>query len=513
MSAVALARRAHQEAPRDLQILLLLCDLLRRAGELEEARTLLETGKALAPDDPALAFQLGRAYRAFGQLAEARSEFELTLAHRSDDAAAREALVLVEIAERRYEAAIEIAAAAPTPSTKSELLELICIEATARGDSDAAQRSGRMAFEREPGASTALTLARAEFHAGAYADAENRLTWILRQPDADATLRGRALGSLADIEDKRGAYDRAYDLYVASKQELKAEFERTGRGKPGSFRELVARLTSSAAARPALGARDAPPSQTAAHIFLLGFPRTGSTLLEQCLSGHPGIVTSDEVDALRSSTAPFLNATDPFAAFYAAPDGALQNVRDAYWRHIRQRVPTLRDKVLIDKMPFNSVFAAFIPALFPEAKIIFGIRDPRDVVFSCFRRRFGMNSATYEFCTLAGSVALFCAVMKQFELTRAKMATPIFDCRYEDVVRDLEGVVASVCRFIGVDWREDMARFSEHAKQRPLSTVSAPQLTQGLYDGAASWRGYGQFLAPHLPELAPWMSRFGYAPD
>lgn len=511
--AVALARRARQAAPRDLQILLLLADILRRAGELPEARTLLETGKELGPDDPALAFQLGRLYRTFGQYAEARGELERALAQRPDDSAVREALVLVEIAERRYEAAGEIAQRAPIASAQSELLELICVEATARGDSDAARRFGRMALERQLCPSAALTLARAEFHAGADAEAESQLRWVLQQRDADLVLRGRATGALADIADRRGEIDRAYELYAASKHELKTAFEKSGAGRPGSFRHLVQRLTASVAdLRPR--ARQSPaPAPSPAHVFLLGFPRTGTTLLEQCLSGHPDVVTSDEVDALRSAVAPYLSTENPFAAFGAARESERDVMRAAYWRRIRQRAPLLDGKVVVDKMPFNSVFAGFIPALFPAARIVFAIRDPRDVVFSCFRRRFGMNNATYEFCTLAGSVGLYCAVMALFDLTRSKGPAPILDCRYEDVARDLRATLARVCDFIGVDWREDMARFSERARQRPLSTVSAPQLTQGLLDGAGSWRPYRKYLAPHQPALAPWITRFGYAPD
>ncbi|MGQ0532596.1 MAG: tetratricopeptide repeat-containing sulfotransferase family protein [Caulobacteraceae bacterium] len=512
-SALALLRRARDVAPRDLETTLLLGDLLRRMGELEEARAVLETAKLLAPADPALAFQLGGIYRAFGQFDSARREFQLVLAQQPEHSASREALVFIELAERNYDAAGAIAEAAPSISVQSELLELICVEATARGDVDAAQTYGRLAFERLPNARTALTLARAEYHAGADADAEKRLQWILAQTEADATVRARAVGTLADIADRRGDYQSAFQQYAASKRELKEAYERSGAGRPGSFLALVERLAASAAQLP-----DLPPpgmahhgaSGNAGHVFLLGFPRTGTTLLEQCLAGHPDVVTSDEIDALRSAISPYLDEANPFAAFQAAGDANFDTMRQAYLRRIGQRAPALANRVLVDKMPFNSVFAGFVPALFPSARIIFAIRDPRDVVFSCFRRRFGMNNATYEFCTLEGSVRLFCAVMRLSELSRSKFTAPIMECRYEDVVRDLRGTVGRICDFIGVDWREDMARFSERAKRRPLSTVSAPQLSQGLYDGSESWRAYEDFLAPHLSDLAPWISRFGY---
>jgi hypothetical protein len=360
-----------------------------------------------------------------------------------------------------------------------------------------------------------MTLARAEFHKGAFSEAEQRLRGILDAPDTEPTLRARALGTLADIADRRGDFRQAFQHYVASKHELKAAYERSEGARPGSFMDLTQRLAAAAERLPTLSPAASASAEKPCpnHVFLLGFPRTGTTLLEQCLAGHPNVVTSDEIAALNSALAPCLAAPDPFAAFAAAGSADIAAMRVAYWRRIGQKIPSVAGRTCIDKMPLNSVLAGFIPALFPDAKIIFAVRDPRDVVFSCFRRRFGMNSATYEFCTLEGSVALFCATMRLFELTRAKTALPVTDCRYEDVVRDLRGSVVRVCDFIGLDWREDMERFSERAKLRPLSTVSAPQLAQGLYDGAGSWRAYTEFMAPFLPQLAPWIARFGYAPE
>jgi tetratricopeptide (TPR) repeat protein len=495
---------------------LLLGELLRRAGELEEARAVLEMGKNLAPSDPALAFNLGGIYRAFGQIQSARREFQLVLEQQPQHSAAREALVLIEIAECDYGAAGAIADAAPgSTAARSELFELICVEAIARGDFDIALIYGRSAFERLANVSTAMTLARAEYHARDDASAKRRLHWILAQRDAAPELRARAMGTLADIADRCGDFQHAYQQYAASKHELKGAYERSGAGRPGSFHELVERLAESVAQTPdpPLRAAQYAPKDVAGHVFLLGFPRTGTTLIEQCLAGHPDVVTSDEIDALRSAIAPYLNEPNPFAAFGAARDADHDMMRRMYWGHVGRRTPSLTNKIFIDKMPFNSVYAGFIPPLFPTARIIFAIRSPLDVVFSCFRRRFGMNSATYEFCTLEGSVRLYCAVMRLFELTRSKLSSSLTECRYEDVVRDLRGTLTRLCGFIGVEWREDMMRFSERARRRPLSTVSAPQLAQGLYDGGESWRGYKEFLTPHVPDLAPWLSRFGYALD
>ena len=283
-----------------------------------------------------------------------------------------------------------------------------------------------------------MTLARAEYHARDDASAKRRLHWILSQRDATPELRARAIGTLADIADRCGDFQHAFQQYAASKHELKGAYERSGAGRPGSFHELVERLTESIAQTPdpLLRTVQYAPKDVAGHVFLLGFPRTGTTLIEQCLAGHPDVVTSDEIEALRSAIAPYLKEPNPFAAFGAARDADHDMMRRMYWGHVGRRTPSLTNKIFIDKMPFNSVYAGFIPQLFPTARIIFAIRSPLDVVFSCFRRRFGMNSATYEFCTLEGSVRLYCAVMRLFELSRSKLSSSVTECRYGDVVRD-----------------------------------------------------------------------------
>ncbi len=506
-------RSARVLAPRNLEILLFLADLLHFSGRMEEARSLLEEGKTIAPDAPVLAFKLGQLYRAFERFDRARREFRIVLAQQPEHHPSREALVLVEVAEGDYSAAEKIADGANGVAEQSELLELISIEATARGADEVAQRCGERAFELLPNAGTALSLARAQFHAGADRAAKAQLNWILEEADTDATIRARAIGTLADIADRDGDFEAAFEQYASSKRLLREAYERSNMNRAGSFQSLVERLTLSVGRlSPPMQEESAGAPSPAKHVFLLGFPRTGTTLLEQCLSGNRAVVTSDETDALRQAIQPFLNHPDPFKAFEARKQFGYQDIRAAYWRRIVQRRPSLEDKVFIDKMPLNSVFAGFIPTLFPEAKVIFAVRDPRDVVISCFRRRFGMNSATYEFCTLEGAVSLYCAVMHLFSLSQRNTRLAPLLCRYEDVVGDLRGTVSKLCEFIGIDWQEEMARFSERANRRPLSTVSAPQLTQDLYDGSGSWRSYGPFLAPHLHKLAPWISHFGYKP-
>ena len=170
--------------------------------------------------------------------------------------------------------------------------------------------------------------------------------------------------------------------------------------------------------------------------------------------------------------------------------------------------------MFVDKYPLNSDRLPLIAKLFPNAKVLFALRDPRDVVLSCFRRRFEMNPAMYEFCTLAGAATLYDAVMRLAELYKAKLALPFQDVRHERVVEDLRGEVGAVCDFIGVAWDDAMLDFAETARRRGVRTPSAGQVVRGLYDeGIGQWRNYAAELEPVMPLLTPWVEAFGYPAD
>ncbi|HEY3889707.1 MAG TPA: sulfotransferase, partial [Caulobacteraceae bacterium] len=141
-------------------------------------------------------------------------------------------------------------------------------------------------------------------------------------------------------------------------------------------------------------------------------------------------------------------------------------------------------------------------------------RDPRDVVLSGFRRRFGMNAAMYQLATLEGAAAYYDAVMRLVELYRAKLALPFQTVRYEGLVEDLRREVEGVCAFIGVDWSDAMLDFVETARGRAIRTPSARQVERGLYsEGVGQWRAYAAQMAPVMPLLAPWVEKFGYPAD
>jgi hypothetical protein len=168
--------------------------------------------------------------------------------------------------------------------------------------------------------------------------------------------------------------------------------------------------------------------------------------------------------------------------------------------------------VFVDKHPLSTVRLPLIFKVFPDAKIIFTVRDPRDVVLSCFRRSFRMNAVNYEFNDLERAARMYDAVMTAGATYFARLPLKVHQVRYEDLVADFEREGRALCEFLGVAWTDKLKDFA--ATDRAIATPSSTQVRRGLYEeGAGQWRNYAEPMATVIPILHPWIERFGYAND
>ena len=228
------------------------------------------------------------------------------------------------------------------------------------------------------------------------------------------------------------------------------------------------------------------PSSDPQPVFLVGFPRSGTTLLEQVLASHPRVTTLEEKEAFATGARDLMDRPANLERLAVLDEAALTQYRDAYWTTMALDKNSVGNKIIVDKLPLNTVKLPLIAKLFPGAKILFAVRDPRDVVLSCFRRRFRMNPSMYEFLTLEGAAQFYASVMRLADLYRTKLPLDIHEIHYENLIEDFELEVRAVCAFIGIEWNDEMLRFSEHAKQRSIATPSSTQVARGLYR-----RGHG----------------------
>jgi hypothetical protein len=243
----------------------------------------------------------------------------------------------------------------------------------------------------------------------------------------------------------------------------------------------------------------------------VGFPRSGTTLLEQILAAHPDIESLEERDNLIDVANDFLIDSEGVGKLEEIGVGELEIYRQKYWARIQEAGMHLSRPVFVDKMPLNTVLLCLIAKLFPAAKVLFALRDPRDVVLSCFRRRFGMSAQMYEFTSLESTARYYDAVMQLASEYRRLLRLKMFDARYEKIVTNLEPQARALCDFIGVQWNDAMTDFAVRAKNRGINTPSAAQVARGLYtQGMNQWCRYEKQLAPVMPLLNPWVARFGY---
>jgi hypothetical protein len=196
---------------------------------------------------------------------------------------------------------------------------------------------------------------------------------------------------------------------------------------------------------------------------------------------------------------------------YVPSADELDRAREIYWQRVRAFGAKPDGKIFVEKQPFNTLYLPLIARLFPSAKIIFQVRDPRDVILSCFRRHFEIKPTTFELLTLTGAARFYDRVMHFAALCRSRLPLDCLECRYEDVVSEFDRNIIAICHHLGMEWADTMRDFDKIARSRSIRSVSSNQVRQRLYrDGVGGWRRYEKQLSPTLQLLQPWVERFGY---
>jgi len=515
----AAARLAEAALARGLEHPLLLnvaALRLEQAGRLAEAEELLRRAVIMAPDDLGSINALGLCLLRLERPADALEQFDalialnpnLPFAHVSRGNSLR-ALGAVRDAEASYQRALAI-----DPNQGLALAGLAQIAAN-RGMYHQARRWAGKALELMPGFPDAvMSLASAELGDRQPLPAEARIRALLGDERLTPLERAYANGLLGDILDALDRPPDAMAAYRECNQELQRVYgDRFAGSKALEHVRGMIRYFQSAPAAAWRIASHAPSNHggAAGHVFLLGFPRSGTTLLEVILEGHPNIVSLEEKESLIDGVYAFLSRPEDLAGLAQARHAELEPLRNSYWRQVRAAGVDVTGKLFVDKHPLNTLKLPLIAKLFPDAKILFACRDPRDIVLSCFRHRFQMSAPIYELLTLEGAARYYDAVM-QF-LVQMTSLLPLATClvRHEDVVMEFAREMKRICAFLGVDWAPGMKDFAARTHDRASLTPSTAQLVRGLStEGLGHWRRYRNHLFAVLSTLEPWVNRFYY---
>ena len=255
------------------------------------------------------------------------------------------------------------------------------------------------------------------------------------------------------------------------------------------------------------------PSAQESPIFIVAFPRSGTTLLELVLDAHPDLRSMDEQAFLQ-------NALDDILGFGAkypeelAPLTATQlaTVRERYWERVGRKLRLEAGQRLVDKNPLNMLRLPVIRRVFPHARVVLAIRHPLDVMLSCYMQHFRAP----EFALLCSDLRTLASGYRRsfdFWYRQAEiLEAPIREIRYESFVARFEDETRALAAFLEIPWHDAMLEPGARARdKRYISTPSYAQVVQPVNARAVGrWRAYAEQLAPVIPVVRPYLVRWGY---
>ena len=468
--AEEILRQMVNDFPDDPQPLKDLHDLLKDQSRTDEILPVLDSALKLQPEDVELLLARGRHFGTILEMDKAKGAFRDVLARNSSNGDAFVGLATV------YE------------HSEASALEGLVQEA-----------------EQQEIEVNALNLVRAFAHRRAKRFDEGSAALAKVDPDFEPARRQHLLGQMLEgLKD----YDGAFASFQRM-NELQSEDPSDPVGRAASLREQVrgqlAKTTETWFRQWRPGPADPvrrPP------VFLVGFPRSGTTLLDTILMGHPDTAVMEE----RPVISRLEQELGGFDAIPALDEQAIRNAQKRYFEIASEYVDVDAAPVLVDKAPLLLNQAAFIHRLFPSAHFLLALRHPADVLVSCFVSNFNLNSAMANFLRLDTAAEFYDLTFKTWENARIIFPLNVQTIIYEQMVEDPAAVLRPVVEALGLEWHEDMLDHTRTAAERGLiTTASYAQVTEPIYKRSVGrWQNYRKHLEPVLPVVAPWIQKFGY---
>jgi tetratricopeptide (TPR) repeat protein len=465
---------------------------LREAGRYAEAETAYKRVLALSPNQPTSWFNLGFVQRMRGRFADALASYDEALKRgvsAPEEAHLNRAVIFADHLRRDDEAERELnAALARNPRYVPALLNLANLKED-RGDRTGAMTLYEHVLGLEPRAYEALArLAQIAPVASADDVIVQRVRAALAAPPASAADRASLGFALGRLLDQAGAYDAAFEAYTEANGMSRASagarsfYDRAAEER--RIDEIIAAFPATSPVRPSRG--DAP-------IFICGMFRSGSTLTEQVLAGHPRVTAGGELDLL-----PAIGREIGFpAGVRALGDDDLPDLARRYRETLAQLFPNA--EYVTDKRPDNFLFIGLIKSLFPNAKIVHTTRHPLDNVLSIYFLHLDHSMGyALDLMDAAHHYRQYRRLMAHW---KALYEEDILDFDYDAFVREPRVSAERLIAFLGLDWNEECLAF--HRRSNVVKTASVWQVREPLYQRASGrWRNYTRQLAPVREALA-----------
>ena len=476
-------KEAVGQAPNDPLVLIDAGRAMAARHHVDRSMAFLERALRLSPRRPDVQHAVGETYLALGRPAEAEACF-------------RRALVL-----------------AATPQSQFELAK-ICERRHALDE--AAELVDRVLRAEPRSLAAQLLRARIERRRGEVDKARATLQRLIGLAEPSSPLLAEAYGELCTLLDGAGEYDKAWEAILRCKQ-IQLAREATA-WQAAQFvlarcRRMMEAITKDHFDRWRLP-DDVDSSQRLA--LLTGFPRSGTTLLEQVLDAHPEVISSEEKEVFSAEVFPWLGEGRPPDApieelLDELPPSRLLAARQMYMDAM-QAMPgePIAGRLHVDKNPATNLMIPPMRRIFPELKFIVALRDPRDVVLSCFLRYLPVNPVSVCFLTLERTADRYVLDMEAW-LKMREMIDDWVEVRYEDAVTDLRREAERTLAALGLPWDDAVLEYRSRAKQRQVLSPTYEAVAKPLFTSSLGrWQNYQRHLAPVLDRLAPLVRAFEY---
>ena len=481
---------------------------------------ILVRASRLSPNDPCILLELGNAHGRRYDFAAAEDFFEKAIRVSGWKAEAFLAAGLHcvnfrndEMAERYLNRVVE-RGNAPWVA----LMKLAWIYEIRRRPEKAAELVARVLKSNPSNAVALFVQARFERLAGHLENAEKKLRFFLSKPGVDVEPRAHGWYELGGILDIQKRYDEAMAAFLEAKKLLRplvgqnaARLQRV----QTKMLETEKMITEDVLHRWFdFGAQLQPALRLA---LLYGHPRSGTTLLEQVLDSHDDVISMEEShvfteEASRPLHRNFSDETPLLSVLETASADRLRQSRKNYFCFAEKLLgETVGGRLLIDKNPGLNLAIPAVVRIFPEAKFLVAIRDPRDVCLSCFMQPLEINIVNSAYLSFEGTVTQYASDMGFWRAMQPRLKNPAIEIRYEELVNNLESVSRRVLDFLGLDWDERVLRFNEHARNKVVRSPTSTDVTRPIFKTAIGrWRNYQKYLEPYLEKLEPFSKAFGY---
>jgi Flp pilus assembly protein TadD len=349
--------------------------------------------------------------------------------------------------------------------------------------------------------------------------AESLFRELLANTGSGVPVRVRAFYDLASILDSDGRYDEAMTALLEAKALLRPHagpFAATLHHMQSRAKEMEQTITTAVMDR---WRADVDKLQPLRRIALLcGHPRSGTTLLEQVLDAHSDVTSAEETkmmhdDAYLPLIRDFPEGTSILQALDTVPPSIICYARENYFRSmelfLRRKI---EGRLLLDKNPAVNLMIPMVVRVFPETKFLIAVRDPRDVVVSCFMQALPLTPISSAYLSIDGTVNQYSNVMGFWLEMAPRMADRWRYVRYEEMVDDLPAVARSVLEFLGLSFEENVLKFYEHARTKRVNSPSYADVKKPLYKTAVGrWRNYQKYLEPYMGRLEPLLKAFNFS--